>query len=100
MKKKKYRTDFLFPNTGFWEGMGSVVSVVGNYYEFNHSETEREADANAIESDWMVVGQDINQVIVTEDVIKKLRERLEHKLHEIKTSDSTNILLVHGKERL
>jgi hypothetical protein len=59
MSRKNYRTDLLFPKTGFLVGMGSVIGIGGNYFEFNYSQTDEEADSKAIESDWAMIGQDI-----------------------------------------
>jgi hypothetical protein len=59
----KYKTDFLFPKTSFVVGIGSIFNVFGNYYKFNTSKTSVEADFKAIESDWGVVGQDIEKAI-------------------------------------
>jgi hypothetical protein len=63
MSKKKYRTDYLFPKSNFLIGMGSVLDLSGSYYTFNISETEKEADRKAIESDWGMVGQDMKQAM-------------------------------------
>jgi len=62
MSKKKYRTDFLYPTNDFLSGLGNVLNVAGNYYSFNYSSSDEEADSKAIESDWGVIGQDINKV--------------------------------------
>ncbi|PLB20000.1 MAG: hypothetical protein TRG1_1264 [Flavobacteriaceae bacterium FS1-H7996/R] len=43
--------------------MGSAFNVFGNYYKFNTSKTSLEADFKAIQSDWGVVGQDIEKAI-------------------------------------
>lgn len=59
----KYRTNFLFPKTSFFVGMGSAFNLFGNYYKFNSSKTSLEADYKAIESDWGIVGQDIEKAI-------------------------------------
>lgn len=58
-KNKKYRTDTLFIIPSFVIGMGSVLNIRGSYYLFNSSETSEQADAQALESDWGMVGQDI-----------------------------------------
>jgi hypothetical protein len=61
MKKiKKYRTDFLFPTPSFLIGAGSVFNIAGNYFNFNYSSSDKEADNKAIMSDWGVIGQDIS----------------------------------------
>lgn len=58
-KTKKYRTDFLFPTPSFLIGAGSVLNIAGNYFDFNYSSSDTEADNKAILSDWGVIGQDI-----------------------------------------
>jgi hypothetical protein len=64
MSNKKYRTDFLFPANGFLVGMGNTLNIAGNYYQFNYSDNDEEADSKAIESDWGVIGQDIENAIL------------------------------------
>jgi hypothetical protein len=59
---KKYRTFLLFPRNSFHIGIGSAFNIAGNYYKFNYSKTEVEADTKVIENDWGVVGQDLQQV--------------------------------------
>lgn len=63
---KKFKTNQLFPRTGFITGMGSVLNIAGGYYRFNYSKTEGEVDAKAIASDWGMIGQDMQQVLDTE----------------------------------
>jgi len=67
-KSKKYRSDFLFPTPSFLVGIGSVLNIAGNYFSFNYSSNDREADTKAILSDWRVVGEDI---VVAETEIGK-----------------------------
>ncbi len=59
--KRKYKTDFLFPKSSFLIGVGSVFNLFGNYYTFKTSKTSSEADYKALQSDWGVVGQDIEK---------------------------------------
>ncbi len=63
MSKKKYRTDFLFPRTNMLIGAGSIFNLAGNYFEFNTSKTEQEADFKALENDWGVIGMDLCAVM-------------------------------------
>lgn len=63
MKKSFYRTDFLFSKGSFLVGMGSILSIFSPYYTFNTSDSEKKADATAIESDFGTVGQDIYEVM-------------------------------------
>lgn len=64
MNKKIYKTDFLFSTPTFLNGMGSVLNIAGNYYTFNDSESDEEADFLALKSDWGVVGEDICESII------------------------------------
>lgn len=65
MKKTDYHTDFLFPDSGFWTGAGSVTNLSGNYFDFSVSKSEQEADTKAMSSDWGMVGKDIKCSLVT-----------------------------------
>jgi hypothetical protein len=62
-KKIKYKTNFLFPRCTFIDGLGSVLNLDGNYYEFNGSKSEADADRKALISDWENVGDDIRKAI-------------------------------------
>ena len=59
IRNKQYRSDYLFVTPSFLMGIGSIFNIGGNYFPFNYSESGREADLKAIESDWGVIGQDI-----------------------------------------
>jgi hypothetical protein len=63
MRKSFYRTDYLYANGSFVVGMGSILSVFSPFYYFNDSPSERSADRTAIESDFGVVGRDIEDAI-------------------------------------
>lgn len=63
MKKSFYRTDYLFPNTDFYTGIGSILDLYASYFRFNDSSSERQADATAIECDFGVVGEDIRNAL-------------------------------------
>lgn len=63
MSKKYYATDHLFPRTNSIIGAGSVFNIAGNYFEFNYSSAAEEADSRAIESDWGVIGLDLEQAV-------------------------------------
>lgn len=60
-KNKSYRSDFLFATPSFLMGAGSVLNIAGNYFSFNYSSNNRQADTKAIGSDWGVVGSDIEK---------------------------------------
>ena len=55
---KKYKTDFLTANS-FLIGMGSVFNIAGDYFIYNRSKSDAEADFLALFNDWYMVGQDI-----------------------------------------
>ena len=59
MEKNEHRTNFLFPKDSFISGMGSVLNIAGNYFDYNYSKTAKEADLRALKSDWKNVGDDI-----------------------------------------
>ncbi|WP_456314687.1 hypothetical protein [Pseudomonas shirazensis] len=63
MKKRKiiYRSSFLLPNNNFIVGLGSVLNIAGNYFDYDVSKTENEADLKALHSDWQNVGNDIKK---------------------------------------
>ena len=59
IKHMKFRTDFLFPDTDFITGAGSVLNISGNYFKFAISKDETTADLKALRSDWGMTGSDI-----------------------------------------
>jgi len=68
--KRRVYTDFLVPTMSFITGMGSVFNLGGHYYEYNSSETGKEADERAITKDWERVGQDFQDVLEEDDLIE------------------------------
>jgi hypothetical protein len=66
-KDLKYFTDFLFPKSSFLTGAGSIFNVKGNYYLFNFSKSDEEADSKALESDWGALKQDFDLVVEREN---------------------------------
>lgn len=62
-RKRQYHTDFLFPNSGFLMGAGSVFNIAGNYFEFNYSSADQNADEKAISNDWGVIGEDLAAIM-------------------------------------
>jgi hypothetical protein len=52
-------TDLLFAESSFLTGAASAINIAGNFYQFNSSATEVEADHKAIKCDWAMVGQDL-----------------------------------------
>lgn len=59
----RLRTDFLVSRMSFLTGPGSILALFGNYYEYNRSSTEAEADVLALYSDWLNIGNDIRVAI-------------------------------------
>ena len=59
----KVKSDFLFAQPSFASGAARVLDLFGQFDEYNRSETPEEADAKAIASDWIVVGQDLADAI-------------------------------------
>lgn len=56
-----YKTSRIFHRPSFIDGIASILSISGNYYEFIYSESDKDADAEALENDWGVVGDDIRK---------------------------------------
>jgi hypothetical protein len=59
----KVKTGFLFADPSFISGAARVMDLWGQFDDYNLSETTKEADAKAIASDWLVVGNDIQEAI-------------------------------------
>lgn len=59
----KVKSDFLFAQPSFASGAARVFDLFGQFDEYNKSETPGEADAKAIASDWIVIGQDLADAI-------------------------------------
>lgn len=69
---KRYKTNILFHRPSFIDGIGSIFNLAGNYFEFNYSKSSEEADRKAIESDWNMIGNDIEKA--TKELKKELLE--------------------------
>ena len=67
-RQKRYDTGYLFSTPSFLSGAGTVINLAGNFYKFNSSDSDFEADQKAIENDFRMIGQDIS------DVIEKINE--------------------------
>jgi hypothetical protein len=55
----KLQSDFLFARSSFASGMACSVDLWGQSPLYNEGESASEADANAIFSDWAMIGQDL-----------------------------------------
>ena len=62
-RRKRLKTGFLFSTPTFLMGIGTVISLSGQNYSYNASESGQEADCIAINNDFAMVGQDINDSI-------------------------------------
>ena len=62
-RKKRFVTDFLFATPTLLTGAGTVINLAGDYYRFNISDSDVEADLRAIASDFGVTGEDIRKAI-------------------------------------
>lgn len=58
-KRRSYKTDFLLPKNNFLVGLGSVLNIAGNYFDYSYSKSEKQADFKAIQSDWKNIGDDL-----------------------------------------
>jgi hypothetical protein len=56
---KKVKSDFLFAQPSFASGAARSLDLWGQFDDYNISATPEEADAAAIASDWIIVGQDL-----------------------------------------
>ena len=69
--KNRYLSDFLFSSPSFLSGAGTVMNMAGNYYHFNTSDSECEADNRAIANDFNMIGQDLSDIIEKFQSIEK-----------------------------
>lgn len=58
-KDKRNNTRFNFSIPSFLTGMGSVLSIGGNYYKLKQFKNNNRTDIEALWSDWNVIGDDI-----------------------------------------
>lgn len=58
-------TTRLFSRPSFLEGMGRIFDFMGLLNDYQYDKTEKEADLNALRSDWFAVGDDIRTAIKT-----------------------------------
>lgn len=66
-------TDFLAASGSVLIGMGSIFNLPGVYFSYNRSSSAQSADARAISQDFAMIGQDIADVLVSEQT-KKLNK--------------------------
>lgn len=58
-------TDYLFARPSILSGVGSLADIVGTPHAYNRWPTAAEADAWALFSDWVAVGNDLRAAIGT-----------------------------------
>lgn len=56
-------TDFLFAQPNFFRGFGKVLDLGSTRNVYNTSQSGQEADFKALQSDWMMIGNDIRKAI-------------------------------------
>lgn len=78
-KQRKFVTNFLCSTPSFWVGAGSAINIAGDYYLFNTSEQDAEADSMALYSDFGMVGQDLTEAI---ENFRKLHQDKVHAIEE------------------
>jgi hypothetical protein len=59
----KVKSGFLYADPSFASGVARSLDLWGRFDGYNISESPAEADAKALASDWIVVGQDIYDAI-------------------------------------
>jgi hypothetical protein len=55
----------LFTRPSFLEGVARIFDFANVLQSYRYDRTEHEADANALMSDWMAVGDDLRHAIRT-----------------------------------
>lgn len=63
--KSKYVENKLFAEPSFLEGMARTLDLGNTLQKYNSSDTEEEADSEALKNDWRAVGEDIRSSILT-----------------------------------
>ncbi|WP_029280515.1 hypothetical protein [Pedobacter borealis] len=63
MDEKKICSDFLFSNSSFITGAATIFNLSGDFYDYNSSASDIEADQKAICNDFKVVGEDLKSAI-------------------------------------
>ena len=63
MRKQTINSSGLFNYPSFQKGLSRVFDLFGNIDIYNYSDSDDEADYNALKSDWKLVGCDIKNAI-------------------------------------
>jgi hypothetical protein len=56
---KRSKTHRLYVIPSFFLGIGSILNLFGSYYDYYAADSVDQANAEAIKSDWEMVGQDM-----------------------------------------
>jgi len=59
----RVQSGFLYSDPSFLSGLSRTLDMYGLYDAYNRSSTPAEADTRAIASDWLIVGQDLQEAI-------------------------------------
>lgn len=54
-------TNFIFSPASLLVGMGSVLNIAGNYFQYRAYPSGAEADTDALRRDWNVIGHDMRK---------------------------------------
>lgn len=58
-------TDTLFAHPSFVSGAARVLDLGGTFDDYNRSRSEDDADARALQGDWVAIGSDMKKAIDT-----------------------------------
>ena len=61
MNSNENYTTILMTYPSFWKGFARVLNLSGRFDCYNTSSSEVEADNDAIERDWIVVGKELKE---------------------------------------
>ena len=59
MKKENYFRNLLFLKSNFFIGAGSIMGLMGNYYEIDFSCKRKYDQKKALRADWQATGDDL-----------------------------------------
>jgi len=59
----QFSTDFLFTTPTYLTGASNVFNLGGNFYAYNISTSESEADCKAIRNDFNMIGKDLDNAV-------------------------------------
>ena len=71
MKESVISSSQLFNYPSFLKGMSRVFDLYGNIDVYNYSDTDDNADYNALKSDWKMVGYDLKNAIKNYGILNR-----------------------------